>query len=117
MGKHKNSVTQLIRVVRIYNSSRPQLTPVDKKFSGSGFIIEIVNGLVLTNAHVVSNTISISSRITKSGEHDFFLRIISICHKKDKALCQLSQDDIKNILHDTTPIQLIYTLVVIYYSK
>lgn len=95
--RYENSVLQLICVKGIYNVYRPQLPPVDRKASGSGFIVDIDRGLVLTNAHVVSNAISITGRLMKFGEYDFSLRVVSICREKDVALCQLSPDNVKKI--------------------
>ncbi len=103
MEKYKNSVLQLICVKGIYNPFRPQLTPVDKRTSGSSFIIDIERGLVMTNAHVASNAISISGRISRFGERDFPLKLLSICREKDIALCQLSQEDINLILESKHP--------------
>lgn len=103
MERYKNSVIQLICVRGIYNPYRPQLPPVDRRASGTGFIVDIVNGLVITNAHVASNAISISGRMSRFGERDLSLRLISICREKDIALCQLSKVDIDRILEGKTP--------------
>ena len=103
MEKYKNSVLQLICTRGVYNPFRPQMPPIDKRASGTGFIIDIRNGFVMTNAHVVSNAISISGRMMRFGEQDLSLRVISICREKDIALCQLKQSDIDMILNDKTP--------------
>lgn len=100
--RYKNSVIQLICTKARYNPFRPQIPPSDGKASGSGFIIDIDNGLLLTNAHVVSNVISISGRMMLFGEYDLSLRVISICREKDVALCQLSLNDIKKIKSSIT---------------
>jgi S1-C subfamily serine protease len=92
--KYRNSVLQLICTRGSYNPFRPQQPPGDRKASGTGFIIDINNGLVITNAHVVSNAISISGRMMSLGEHDLSLRVISICREKDIALCQLNNEAI-----------------------
>ena len=93
----KNSVLQL-RVIRaIYKPSRPYGDPNDKKVSGSAFIIDIERGYVGTNAHVVSNAISITGRISKLGKRDLSLELIGICKEKDLALCKIHHDDIKLI--------------------
>lgn len=96
--KYRNSVLQLICTKATYNVNRPQLPPNDKNTSGSGFIVDINRGIVITNAHVVSNAISISGRMMAYGERDFSLRLISICREKDIALCQLSNDAVNTIL-------------------
>lgn len=98
MERYKDSVIQLISIRGGYNPFRPQQPPVDRKASGTGFLVDIMNGLVLTNAHVVSNNISLSGRMSRLGEYDLSLRVISICREKDVALCQLSKGNIEKIL-------------------
>lgn len=106
MEKYRNSVIQLICVKAIYDPSRPQNTPKDRKASGTGFIIDIERGLVITNAHVVSNAISIVGRMVRFGEYDLILRTVSICREKDIALCQLSKADRENISLGKSPNQI-----------
>lgn len=103
MDKYKNSVIQLICIRGNYNPFRPQLQPIDKKVSGTGFIVDILSGLVITNAHVVSNAISISGRMSKFGEYNLSLQVISICREKDIALCQLDKINIDRILNGGNP--------------
>ena len=93
----KNSVLQLKVTRAKYNPSRPYGNPDDGKVSGSAFIIDIERGYVGTNAHVVSNAISISGRIPKLGKLDISLELIGICKEKDLALCKIGHDDIKLI--------------------
>ena len=93
----KNSVLQLKVTRARYNPSRPYGDPDDKRVSGSAFIIDIERGYVGTNAHVVSNAISISGRIPKLGKRDISLELIGICKEKDLALCKIHHDDIKLI--------------------
>ena len=95
--RYKNSVMQLICVRGVYNPFRPQISPDDRKESGTGFIIDIQRGLVLTNAHVVSNAISIAGRLLFFGDQDLSLTLVSICREKDIALCKLD-DDIRDKL-------------------
>lgn len=103
MDRYKNSVIQLICIRGSYNPFRPQQIPSDRKASGTGFIIDIARGLVLTNAHVAGNAISIVGRMTRFGERDLSLRLVSICREKDIALCQLVKEDITRILENKKP--------------
>ncbi len=96
----KNSVLQLKVVRAQYKSSRPYGDPNDKTVSGSAFIIDIERGYVVTNAHVVSNAISIIGRVPKLGKRDLSLELIGICKEKDLALCKIHHDDIKLLTRD-----------------
>ena len=98
--RYKDSVLQLICIRGVYNPYRPQNPPNDRKASGTGFIVDIDHGLVITNAHVAANAISVSGRMTRFGEYDLSLRVVSICREKDIALCQLSDTDIHKIKTD-----------------
>lgn len=102
MEKYKNSVIQLICVTGRYNPFRPQLPPTDRKASGTGFIVDIARGLLITNAHVVSNALSIYGRMSRFGEYDMSIKLITICREKDIALCQLSKENVDKILQGKT---------------
>lgn len=91
---------------------------MDKIALGTGFIVDIINGLVMTNAHVASNEIYISDRMYRFGWRDLSLRLISILRKKNLALCQLSKIDTDRILEGKTPKNIsICFLVIICLSK
>ena len=87
--KYQNSVFQ-IRVTRAkYDPLRPYRPPVDEEVLGTGFVI--FDNKIVTNAHVVSNAISIRGRITKFGKRDISLKLISICREKDLAICEIDE--------------------------
>ena len=96
-SRWSNSVLQLIVTQFHYNPKRPYAVPQDENSKASGFVIDLANGLVVTNAHVVSNAMSITGRIPKLGRRDVTLTLRGICHEKDLALVQLSSDDIRDI--------------------
>ena len=75
-NRWKNSVLQLKVTRAIYKPDRPYGDPNDETVSGSAFIIDIERGYVVTNAHVVSNSISITGRIPKLGKRDISLELI-----------------------------------------
>ena len=89
-----DSVLSLRVTKAVYKADRPYINPNDKETSGSGFIIDIEKGLVVTNAHVVANAISITGRLSKTGRRDLSLELIGICREKDVAVCKLSNEDI-----------------------
>jgi S1-C subfamily serine protease len=95
--KYRNSVVQVIVTLGDYQIIRPYLLPEDKSSRGSGFIIDVEEGIVVTNAHVVSNAISIRGKIQYFGKKVFNLTLISIIREKDIAICRFSPDDISLI--------------------
>ena len=86
----KDSVLQLRVTSAGVTSSRPYRTPQDRRSSGTGFIIDIERGFVLTNAHVVKNALSIVARTTRLGSRDIPIKLYSISLARDLALCQLT---------------------------
>ena len=79
---------------------RPYKDPDDRQVSSTAFILDIENGIVATNAHVVSNAISIIGRLPQLGKRNISLKLVSICREKDLALCRISSDDIQRITKD-----------------
>lgn len=100
--KLQNSVPQLIVTGAVYNSLRPYRQPDDEKSSGSSFIIDGPQGLLITNAHVVSNAINITGRLPILGKQDLKVKVLSICHEKDFALCQFTAESLA-IIKDKIP--------------
>lgn len=92
--RYRNSVLQIICVRARYQIDRPYLSPIDGVVRGSGFLVDISNGLVVTNAHVIKDAISIRGRSPKTGQRDLNLRLISYCIQRDIALCQLGEEEI-----------------------
>jgi len=84
-----NSVIFLIVTKAKYDYKYPYKTFREKETTGSGFIIDISRGLILTNAHIVANAISIVGRLPKTGKKDLTLEIIGICREKDLAICKI----------------------------
>lgn len=84
-----NSVLSLRVIKAIYRPDRPYLNPTDKEIKGSAFIIDIEKGLVVTNAHIVGNAISIIGRLPILGRRDISLELLGICREKDLAICKI----------------------------
>lgn len=95
--KFRNSVFQFHVVAANYNIERPCSTPLDYGSRGSGFLVDISRGIVVTNAHVVENAISIVGRVPCLAGRDLQMRLISICREKDIAVCQLLYDDLEKL--------------------
>lgn len=95
--EYRNSVFQIITSSAEYSVLRPYLTPNESAMSGSGFLIDVERGLVISNAHVVENAISIVGRCPLLFGRDITLRLISICREKDLSLLQIIGDDLSLI--------------------
>jgi S1-C subfamily serine protease len=99
----RNSVFQICVTYASHNIDRPYATPFDSGAKGSGFMIDLEKGAILTNAHVVANVISVTARIPRLGKRDLRLRLVSILAGKDLAVCQFIKEDLELLLKDLTP--------------
>jgi serine protease Do len=97
--KYRNSVFQLICIRGIYDPFRPYLAPNDQKVRGTGFVVDIERGVIVTNAHVVSNAFSIIGRTPLLGKRDLQLDLLSICRDRDLALVLIRPDDRINLIN------------------
>ena len=98
-----DSVLNLKVTKSVYNLIHPYKDPSIKEVSGSGFIIDIQKGLIVTNAEIVLNAITITGFLNKTGKKDLSLEIVGICKEKDLAICKIS--DI-SIINDITKLNL-----------
>lgn len=98
--KYRDSIVQIRATYANHNIFRPYKTHEKGSGRGTGFIIDISLGIVATNAHVVSNAISITCRIPKTGQQDLKMYFIAICPEKDLAILQFSQGDLIQITSD-----------------
>ena len=100
LDKFKKSVCQIVCSRRETNPFTPYLIPDCIEVSGSGFVYDIDRGIILTNAHVVSNSVHIYALFQNFGRRHFVLNLISICVEKDVALCQLNEESIELLKGD-----------------
>lgn len=96
----KNSVLQIIVYYAHYDIKRPYSSPEDRKSRGTGFIVDIKRGLVITNAHVAEDAISIMGRSPITGKENLILELVGISRDRDLAICRLDEDSIKKISAD-----------------
>lgn len=100
LEKFRNSVVQISSVAATYRISAPYLQGATTSSTGSGFIVDKKCGLVLTNAHVVANAVSLSAIISCCPGIDMKMRLISVCREKDLAVCQIFQDYLDLLPHN-----------------
>jgi S1-C subfamily serine protease len=91
-NKFSDSVIQLIVFVANYDLRRPFSEPVPGAAKGSSFIIDSKRGILLTNAHVVEDILSVKGLAPKTN-NDIKMRLISICREKDLAIVQVFKED------------------------
>lgn len=99
----KNSIVHLFFTKSVYDYDKPFLSPQEKKTNATGFIVDIQNGIIITNEHVVRDANSIFGRTFFGGQQNFAITVHSVCREKDIALCKFTKEslqDIKSIFGD-----------------
>ena len=95
-----NNILQLIVTYVKYNIEMPYQDDSYGVAYGTGFIVDIVKGIIVTNASTVANAVTITGRISKLGQRDLNIKILGICREKDLALCRIESEDINYITRD-----------------
>jgi S1-C subfamily serine protease len=95
-----NSILQLVVTRAKYDIELPYKEPSYEISYGTGFIVDIAKGILVTNASVVGNAITISGRVSKLGQRDLSIKVTGICREKDLALCQIETTDLNFITRD-----------------
>ena len=86
-----NSVLSLRVVRENFNSHYPYLKPLKEEVFGTGFVVNISEGLVLTNAHLFGDAINptVIGRLARTGKRDISLELVGLCYEKDVAICKI----------------------------
>ena len=100
--RYSNSIIQLIVFNANYDIRIPSSQPIPGSAKGSSFIIDSKRGILLTNAHVVEDIISVKGLSPKLG-HDLRMRLISICREKDLAIVQIFKEDWDILVGNSDP--------------
>ena len=89
----QNTVVQLFVQKANFHWLEPYKVPEMVASFGSGFFISD-NGKIITNAHVVNQSMVIHIQIPAFGKHQFEVDLVGIMPEKDFALLQLKSDDV-----------------------
>jgi S1-C subfamily serine protease len=92
----RTSVVQIFASHGSFNIAEPYYPPTVREARGSGFIITS-EGHIITNAHVVSELLSLSFKAEQAGDTDLRAELIAICPAKDVALLKCHPDDLHKL--------------------
>lgn len=90
----EHSVVQIIATRANFNLSRPYLIPNDEVTWGTGFILDVEKGIVVTHSDNVRDAVSIFGKISKLGKRNIGLKLLSICQEKHLAICKIDSNDL-----------------------
>ena len=92
--KIENSVVQIFVEQAIFDEKFPYRAPKIENFSGSGFIIlkEKETIYILTNAHVIENSLTIEIRFPFLGKYPIKAKLKSFCFFRDIALVEINKE-------------------------
>lgn len=93
----KYSLLELIVQRSIFDVSKPYAHPTNTQVIGTGVIVDIVRGLVLTTAETVKDAGHIGARSYLVGREQLEVKLLSICLNRNVALCQLSAASVKEL--------------------
>lgn len=108
-SKWKNSIVHLFITKSVYDCNKPFLCPTERKTNATGFIIDWRRGLVMTNEHVVQNATSVVARLFRTGQQNFGMKVFSICQPKDLALCQFTQEAMKELVLNDDELDMVFS--------
>ena len=90
LKKTSNTVVQIFAMLAKFDWLEPYKTPMQGQGRGSGFFIN-EDGYIITNAHVVDQSIAIFIGIPQLGKRHLRAEIVSTCPERDIALLKLDE--------------------------
>jgi serine protease Do len=94
--KLKNTVVQLISIHNYFNWSNPNELKLGNQSRGSGFFIDN-RGTIVSNYHVVQQSISQHVLIPSFGKKKFLVNIIGVSPERDIALLRLTKQSLNDV--------------------
>lgn len=92
----KDTVVQLFVETASFNWQEPYKTPKQRKAFGSGFFVDS-EGSLITNYHVVDESVGIKIQIPSLGKEQFDVDIIGVSPERDIALLKLKPSALEDI--------------------
>ena len=91
-----DAVVQVFSCSALIDVIRPYKTPEEQYSCGSGFFIN-EDGFILTNAHVVEQTVNTWIQLPSLGKEKFDVRVVGISVERDIALLKLTDESFINL--------------------
>lgn len=95
---NKNSIVQVVAEQDIIQTLRPFARMGSKLVAGSGVIVNIRDGLVISNAHVTENTVNTKIFSSITGKRPLHCDLVSIMREKDLALLRIIPEDLEVLM-------------------
>ena len=101
--KVRDSVVQIMVTYMDYDLDLPYRQPELKSARGSGFVVGVTREkiIIMTNAHVVENSVAIKVRFNNQGQKDYSAELLKFVYFRDLALITLP----RNIISDIKPLE------------
>lgn len=94
-AKYKNAVCQVFTQITEFNWVEPYKTPNQTEAAGSAFFIN--DGELITNAHVIDQSILVMIQIPSTGKRRFKAEIVGVSPERDLALLRLPPQELKTL--------------------
>lgn len=94
---HRNSVVKIRAVQRTPDPRRPYKYHSETVNFGTGFLVDLDKGYILTTWAVVNNPIHLNCSFQHMKGRTFDLKLISSCHSRNLALCQIPEADLTSV--------------------
>jgi len=90
----RNSVVKIRAEVKNFDKRRPYHEQIEIVNYGTGFVVDVDKGYVLTTLDIVDNPLDISCSFQHMKGRKFKLSLISKCRTRNIALCKFSDADL-----------------------
>ncbi len=92
----KDTVVQFFVQTATFNWLEPYKSPRQSKSFGSGFFIDD-QGHIVSNFHVVDETVGIKIQIPSLGKEQFDVDVVGVCPDRDISLLKLTKESLEKI--------------------